>query len=164
MKPLVKFATLHFDWWIVAVAFMLVTPLLQAQWVTLRVSTTTLPTLTATGTSSDQQSMTITTSWTGRLNATVRTCVYMLTALTGTNGNPDTIPQANIMVTYGATTRSIVGTNGCGVATGLQVNSRRVRNTRNGSFTVPLQFQAINTGTLAADTYTGTINIIATTL
>jgi len=163
MKKTLKVATLHMDRWMMLATVLLVAPMLHAQ-VTMQLSTTILPTLTATGASSNLQPLTITTSWIGKLNATVRTCISLTAALTGTAGNPDTIPPANIMVTYRTTTTSIVGTNGCGIPKGLQVNRRRVRNVRNGSIIVTLQFQAINTDTLAADTYTGTINIISTTL
>ncbi len=167
MRLKVMMETLQIDWWMVLVAFLLVAPMLHAQ-NRLTVSVTTpLPTLTAVGNSSDQQTMAVTTSWAqGGRNwwGNVTTCVYMTAPLTGTNGNPDTIQPANIMVTAtGIGTTSIVSSGGCGVATALQVNSTFEIFFWAGSLTVPMQFQAVNTGNLAADTYSGTINIIVVT-
>jgi len=161
-------ATLHIDWWMVLVAFLLVAPLLHAQR-NLTVSVTSpLATLTAAGNSSDLQSMTVTSTWGGSGGffnfGNVATCVSISSPLTGTNGNPDTIPQANIMVTATTIgTASIAGPGGCGSPIGLQVDTTGEWFLFAGSRTVTMQFQAINTGNLAADTYTGTINILVAT-
>ena len=154
--------TLRIDCWMVLGAFLLVAPQLHAQNGLTVTVTSPLPTLTAVGNSSDQQSMTVTVSWShgGRgWSGTLSTCVYMTAPLTGTNGNTDTIPPANIMVTSAKGTSSIVSSGGCGVSTALQVDSRSLSFFQASSYTVPMQFQAVNTGNLAADTYTGTINI-----
>ena len=164
MKSKLKAATLHIDCWMLLVAFLFVTPLLHAQKNLTVTVTSPLGTLMAAGSSSDQQSMTVTASWsaTGPPNSGyVTTCVSMTAPLTGTGGNPDTIPAANIMVTSASGTSSIVSSGGCGVTSALQVNSTRVSNYHSGgNINISMKFQAINTGALAADTYTGTINII----
>jgi len=165
MKSRLKVATLHIDCWMVLVAFLFVTPLLHAQKNLTVTVTSSLGVLTAAGSSSNQQSMTVTVSWsaTGPKNSGyVTTCVYMTAPLTGTGGNPDRIPAADIMVTSASGTSSIVSSGGCGVTTALQVDSTPVSNFHSGgTINISMQFQAMNTGALAADTYTGTINIIA---
>jgi hypothetical protein len=96
----------------------------------------------------------------------VTVCVYLTGDLTGTGGNTDTIPPANILGQpegTGAFT-ALTGT-ACGQSNGLQINSVAINGSnKSGSAndSVALEINEASPAlTLSADTYSGTLNIIA---
>jgi hypothetical protein len=92
--------------------------------------------------------------------------VFLAGALTGTNGNPDTVPMANILGQPDATGAfSAITGSGCGQAgNALVINSYNLntvgRKNVSENDSVALEIND-STLTLAADTYSGTLNVVA---
>jgi hypothetical protein len=141
-------------------ALLVVARPLRAQSLTVSV-VSPLPGLTVDGTSSNSGSMTIRTSWNtrGRYYGLVATCLYMNAPLTGTGGNPDTIAAASVRITLpNGTTQSIVGSGDCGIPTSTRITWN---SGRSGNANATVGFQVTNLGNLGADTYSGTIYVVA---
>jgi hypothetical protein len=120
-----------------------------------------LPGLTLTGSSTNTGSMSVRTSWNtgGRYFGLVETCLYMNAPLTGNGGNPDTIPAGNVQITLpNGSTRSIVGSGDCGVPTSTRITWNIGRS---GNANATVGFQVTNVGNVGADTYNGTIYLVA---
>jgi len=120
-----------------------------------------LPNLIVNGTSTNSGSMTVRTAWNaaGRYLGWVETCLYMNAPLTGTGGNPDTIAAANVQITLpGGGTQSIVGGGDCGVATSTRITWNYGQS---GNANATVGFQVTNLGNLEADTYNGTVYVVA---
>lgn len=133
---------------------------LRAQSLTVSV-VSPLPNLTVNGTSTNTGSMTVRTSWNagGRYLGWVETCLYMNAPLTGTGGNPDTIAAANVQITLpSGTTQSIVGSGDCGVPTSTRITWNHGQS---GNANASVGFQVTSLGNLGADTYSGTVNVVA---
>ena len=120
-----------------------------------------LPNLTVNGTSTNTGSMTVRTSWNagGRYLGLVATCLYMNAPMSGTGGNPDTIAAANVQITLpNGTTESIVGGGDCGVPTSTRITWNLGQS---GNANASVGFQVTGLGNLGADTYSGTVNVVA---
>ena len=108
------------------------------------------------------QPMTIVTRWSW-LWQTVHVCAYMMAPLGGSAGNPDTIPTNTVQVNG----NPIAGPGGCGVG-----NARPISTWTNGFLAGfgGTHTDATNvrlsgfSATLEADTYRGTIYVVASTL
>jgi len=121
-----------------------------------------LPNLTVNGTSTNTGSMTIKTTWNtgGHYLGLVETCLYMTAPLTGTGGNPDSIAAAKVQITLpNGTTESIVGGGDCGVPTSTRIAWNL--GVLSGNVNASVGFQVTGLGNLAADTYSGTVNVVA---
>jgi hypothetical protein len=109
------------------------------------------------------QALGITTTWSLTPQRTqVQVCIYMSGPMTGTGGNPDTIPEANVR----AGGASINAGPGCGLATVTVVSTTALVNNaqrKNGSVvdSVNIDINAFTPLALMPDTYTGTINLVA---
>jgi hypothetical protein len=109
-------------------------------------------------------------AWTTRWNlnptrTTVTVCAFLSGPLNGTGGNTDTIPVANILGSPAATgTYTAFTGTGCGQPNELTINTYSTASTGSKNVTesesVALEIND-STLTLQADTYTGTLNIVA---
>lgn len=119
------------------------------------------------------QDMTITSSWNlrpGRTNG-VEICVYMTADMTGNTGNGDVIPQAAVETKVGSGVYTPINTNfsstSCGIAGGAtSVKTYPLANAADHKVasttdTVGIQINTTTLGSIQADTYKGTINLIA---
>ncbi len=113
--------------------------------------------------------VTWTTNWDLRPSrSAVTVCVYLSANLTGTGANTDSIPPANV---YGQADSAgsflALTSNGCGqTGNALQVWTTTIDNSnrKNGSHPDTLNLQIDETTpllSLSADTYSGTLNIVA---
>lgn len=95
----------------------------------------------------------------------VQVCAYLSGALTGTGGNSDTIPPANVLGQPDGTGSFIAFTGtACGLSNAVSVSITPItnQNRHNGSKNDSIVLEISETGlNLSADTYTGTLNIIA---
>lgn len=137
--------------------------------------TTALPTLTiaAGSLNSDTQNVVVQSSWNLKQSRTngVQICVSAVGALAGVNagttGNTDTIPVNNVYVTPsgGSSTALGGGAAVCGITGAVQFKSyptgtaAQRKNTTGQSDTIPVQVKLA--ADVAADSYTGTLNIMA---
>lgn len=133
---------------------------LQAQ--TLSIGTTnTLGTFALDRQPTLSQSLGVRTSWTNMFLKTVTVCVYMSAPMTGTGGNPATIPASSVRV---GGTSIVTGSTNCGVPTATKVASQFLLLSFNDSRTDTLTIDLNSySAALPPDTYTGTINLVATT-
>jgi hypothetical protein len=123
---------------------------------------------TLTGSSTDAGSVTPAWNTTWNLSpstTTVNVCAYISLPLAGTGGNSDTILQANVLGKPDATGSFVAFTSTvCGQANGITVHSwslastGRKNITKSDSVLLEIDDSAL---TLQADTYTGTLNIVA---
>ena len=95
----------------------------------------------------------------------VAVCVYLSGALSGTGGNTDTIPAANVQGQPGGTGSftALTGT-ACGQSNALSISTTAINNSNrtNGSKNDSVALRINESGlSLSADTYSGTLNIIA---
>ena len=97
---------------------------------------------------------------------TVMVCVFLSGALSGTNGNTDTVPMAYILGGPGgvAPFTAITG-NGCGqignalvISTTALTNANRKNGSKSDSVALEINDAPL---VLQADTYSGTLNIVA---
>jgi hypothetical protein len=107
-----------------------------------------------------------TTNWNlANTRTSLAVCVYLTGALTAPAPNTDTIPPANILGQPDATGpfAALTGA-GCGQTNALVISTTAITNAnrRNGSRNNSVALEINQTGlSLAPDTYTGTLNIIA---
>jgi hypothetical protein len=123
---------------------------------------------TLTGGSADAGSVTPAWNTTWNLKPsrnTVTVCAFLTGALAGTGGNPDTIPVANVLGQPDATGGfSAFTSTVCGQANGISVHAwslastGRTNITKADSVALEINDSAL---TLEADTYSGTLNILA---
>lgn len=95
----------------------------------------------------------------------VQVCAYLSGALTGTGGNPDTIPASNVLGQPDGTGSftALTGT-ACGQSNALSISITPLTsaNRRNGSRSDSIVLEINESGlSLSPDTYTGTLNLIA---
>jgi len=137
--------------------------------------TTALPTLTIPGGSlnSDIQNVVVQSSWNLKQTRTngVQICVSAVGALAGVNagttGNTDTIPVNNVYVTPSGGSATALGgaTAVCGITGAVQfknyptTTAAQRKNTTGQSDTIPVQVKLA--ADVAADSYTGTLNLTA---
>ncbi|MGE0407159.1 MAG: hypothetical protein AB7O65_12750 [Candidatus Korobacteraceae bacterium] len=129
----------------------------------------TLPVFNLSGTTTANTGIRIRSDWNlpqafiGRVDV----CVFMLSAMTGTGTNHDSIPASSVIVNNGSI---VSGTTSCGIANARQLSSQIIfpnlgqspkNRTVNGwtedSLTVRLQGYP---AALSPDMYTGVINLI----
>lgn len=95
----------------------------------------------------------------------VAVCVYLSGALTGTGGNADTIPAANVKGRPGGSgSFTALTANACGQSNALSISTTVIDNAnrKNGSKNDSVGLEIDQTGlSLSADTYSGTLNIVA---
>ncbi len=114
----------------------------------------------------------VTPAWTTNWNlkpsrTSVAVCVFLSGPLAGTGGNLDTIPAANVQGQPGGVGpfAALTGS-GCGQVNALTISTTVITgaNRKNGSKSDSVAAQINETGivpALSADTYSGTLNIIA---
>ena len=127
---------------------------------TLSIGTTnTLSTIPLTTNPTPSQVLNVRTSWTTGFSLSVTVCVYMSAPLSGTGTNVVTIPASTVRVNG---TSIVTAATNCGVPTSTQV-ARQFFLFGSGSRTDALTID-INgySAALPPDTYTGTINLVAT--
>lgn len=107
-----------------------------------------------------------TTNWDLKPSRTqVQVCAFLSGSLTGTGGNTDTIPPANVKGQPGASGSFFALTgSACGQSNALSISTTAINaaNRKNGSKSDSVAVEIDQTAlTLSADTYSGTLNIIA---
>lgn len=118
------------------------------------------------GTANGSATPSWTTTWVlGNARNNVKVCAYLAGAMTGASvGNTDTIPVANILGQPGAAGAFTAFTGAaCGQGNALQISDTNITGVnKQGSKNDSVALQINETGlTLWADTYNGTLNIIA---
>lgn len=97
----------------------------------------------------------------------VQVCVFLSGALTGTGGNTDTIPPANVLAQPDATGSFTALTgSACGQSNALSISTHAITlsNRKNGSANDSVGLEINETSppiTISPDTYSGTLNILA---
>jgi hypothetical protein len=152
-------------WFGIAVAILVIATCGNAQ--TLSVSaTTSLPQFQLTADPTPASPLTVRASWSGFYGLfnqlTVSVCVYMSAPMSGTGVNTDTIPASAVQVNGSS---MVTGTTNCGVPGAALVGSEAHNCfiTCGGSpddYNVNVRLAGYSPA-LSADTYTGTINLIA---
>jgi hypothetical protein len=129
---------------------------------TLSIGTTnTLGSFTLDRQPTTSQNLSVRTSWTNLFFRTVTVCVYMSGPMTGTGANLSTITASSVRVNG---TSIVTGSTNCGVPSATKVGSQNVILGFSGSRTDTLTIDLNSfSAALPPDTYTGTINLVATT-
>lgn len=127
---------------------------------TLSIGTTnTLSTIPLTTNPTPSQVLNVRTSWTTGFSLSVTVCVYMSAPLSGTGTNAVTIPASTVRVNG---TSIVTGATNCGVPTATQVARQFFlfgSSSRTDALTIDISGYS---AALPPDTYTGTINLVAT--
>ena len=141
--------------------FLLITVLcaLPAMGQTLTVApTNTLSTFALTSNPTTAQTLNVRTAWSGALSWGLQVCVYMSAPMSGSPGNGTTIPASSVRVDG---VSIVTATTNCGVPTATQIWSKFIvlgSGNHTEAITIDLNSYPAN---LEADTYNGTINLVA---
>jgi hypothetical protein len=108
----------------------------------------------------DSQVLNVRTSWSAKIPGHVSICIYMSGPLTGSPGNSATIAASSVRVNGSSI---VTGNSNCGVPDAVQI-ARPVTSSGPGSRTDQLTILlASYSAALPPDTYTGALNLVATT-
>jgi hypothetical protein len=122
-------------------------------------TTNTLSAFSLTSDPTASQTLNVRTSWSVFFGYNLTVCVYMNAPMTGTAGNVATIPASSVRVNQASIVKA--GTN-CGVPTATLIGTKSWW-LGSGSMSNAIAIDiASYSASLPPDTYTGTINLVAT--